>query len=159
MDKIYNANDYAQARGFDNLRSMLSSNSYSGYDTPFANVEPAGEPIIAFVSFGFWIGKCECNGAEYTAQGEPFYCMSCGNYANAGIPRPVVFPDNISEIETELLRRPILEGTGRNAFERAQRARAVVNSEHGYLSRTWLPSETIEDLRAQNKNLPRKRRK
>lgn len=159
MEKIFNGNDFANSRGFSDIRAMLRAAKYTGFDTPFVDIEPTGEPVGAFVSFGIWIAKCECNGAEYVAPGQPFYCASCGNYANGGKPRPVIFPNNAHEIETELLKRPVLNGLARNEFERAQRARAVVQTEKGFLSRTWLLGESIADLRNQNKELPKKRRR
>lgn len=157
-DKIMNGNDFAQSKGFTTLREMLTAFDYRSYDTPYKAGETQGEPVTAYISFGFWIAECECRGAEYVAPGQPFYCMSCGNTANGGFARPVIFPDNITEIEAEVLRRPVTQGTGRNQFERVQRARAIVSTEQGWLSRTWHPGETIEDLKLQNKNLPRRRR-
>jgi hypothetical protein len=159
IDKILNANDFAQSKGFTTSQDMLRAHDYRSYDTPYVDVEPEGDPVVAFISFGFWIAECECRGAEYVAPGQPFYCMSCGNYAAGGKPRPVIFPENMQAIEAEILRRPVTQGTGRNQFERAQRSRAVVSTERGWLSRTWQPGETIEDLKAQNKNLPSRRRR
>lgn len=158
-DKILDANDYARANGFLSIHDMLAARDYTRYDTPFKNVEPAGAPVRAFVSFGAWIASCECNGAEYVAPGEPFYCQSCGNYQNGGIGRPVEFPDDRDDIERELLRRPVVFGTGRNEFERMQRQSAAISTEHGYMSRTWLLTETVAELKRQNKHLPKKVRK
>ena len=159
MEKILDGNDYAQSLGKPSLRELLKSAKYERFDTPYKDVEPTGKPVFAFVSFGFWVASCECNGAEYVADGQPFYCMSCGNYEYGGIPRPVIFPENRAEIEAELLRRPITMSTGRNAWERAQRARAATQTPAGWLSRTWLAGETVKDLKTQNAILGKRRRR
>lgn len=159
MEKILDANDYAQTRGFITIRDLLKARDYKTFDTPFQDAEPMGVPVVAFVSFGFWIALCECNGAEYVAPGEPFYCHSCGNYANSGKPRPVIFPENKADIERELLRRPVFAGTGRNVFERTQRQRAAVQNDKGFLSRTWLPLETLDDLKQQNEAIPKRKKR
>lgn len=159
MDKILDANDYAKCNNYLSLREMLKARNYQMFDTPFLDTGTTGKSVTAFVSFGFWIARCECNGAEYVAPGEPFYCQSCGNYENGGQPRPVIFPEDKQQIEDELLRRPIMHGTGRNIVERTQRQRAVIQTEKGWLSRTWLPEETLDDIKEQNKILPRKKRR
>lgn len=159
MDKILNGNDYAKTNGFSSLREMLRARDYRMFDTPFHDTVMSGKPVMAFVSFGIWIAICECNGAEYVAPGEPFYCQSCGNNATGGAPRPVEFPADAKEIESELLKRPVIVGAGRNEFERTQRQRAAINDERGWLSRTWLPSETLSDLKKQNKVIPTRRKR
>lgn len=159
MDKILNGNDYAKTNGFSSLREMLRARDYRMFDTPFQDVSVSGNAAMAFISFGIWIAQCECNGAEYVAPGEPFYCQSCGNNATGGSPRPVQFPDDAKEIEVELLRRPVTAGAGRNEFERNQRQRAVIQTESGWLSRTWLLGETLNDLREQNKVIPKRRKR
>jgi hypothetical protein len=160
MDKIYNGNDYAKMAGYQDIRVMLKAGKYTGYDTPYIDGEPSGTSVVAYISFGVWIAECECRGAEMVAAGEPFYCRSCGNYGNGGKGRPVTWPDNASDIEAELLRRPVIPGTGRNELERLQRSRAAIHVDgRGWLARTWLPTETLDDLREQNKALPKKRRR
>jgi hypothetical protein len=159
MDKILDGNDFARLQGFSDLRDFLRKKKYAGYDTPYQDVAPEGKPVTAFVSFGFWIAQCECNGAEYVAEGQPFYCHSCGNADNGGKPRLVIFPHDKAQIEKLLLSRPVINGNGRNIFERVQRQRALVQTEYGWLTRTWLPSETTKDLAAQNKELPSRKRK
>lgn len=159
MEKILDGNDFAQIHGKTNLRDLLRSKSYTGYDTPYKDGDPVGDPVTAFVSFGFWIAQCECNGAEYVAPEQPFYCQSCGNFANGGKPRPVIFPHDKAQIEKLLLSRPVITGTGRNVFERTQRQRAIAKTDNGWLTRTWLPTETTADLAEQNKNLPARKRR
>lgn len=160
MDKIYNGNDYAKQAGYQNIRAMLNAGNYSGFDTPYIDGDPSGEAVTAYISFGVWIAECECRGAEMVAPGEPFYCRSCGNYGNGGRGRPVLWPENAADIEAELLRRPVIPGTGRNELERLQRSRAAIHVDgRGWLARTWLPTETLDDLREQNKALPKKRRR
>lgn len=158
-DKILNANDYAKLNGFASWRAMLKARDYRMFDTPYFDADAAGKPVQAFISFGFWIAKCECNGAEYVSPGEPFYCQSCGNFETRGTPRPVTFPVDMAAIEAELLRRPVTAGFGRNDFERTQKQRAVIQTESGWLTRTWLPDETLEDLKEQNKSLPKRKKR
>lgn len=159
MEKILDGNDYAKAQGFENMREMLKSKQYNGFDTPYVDVTPEGTAVSAYISFGFWIATCECNGAEYVAPEQPFYCHSCGNFENNGKPRPVIFPEEKAKIESELLKRPVSNGPGRNSFERTQRQRAVINVNSAWLSRTWYPNETVADLKEQNKNIPRRKGK
>lgn len=65
-----------------------------------------GKNVEAIVDFGRWIAKCECGGAEIVDPDTPeFFCYSCGNVDNKGRTRPVVFPKEFSEIESELISR------------------------------------------------------
>lgn len=63
-----------------------------------------GKPVSAFVDYGRWVAQCECNGAEIVDPDVPeFFCFSCGNESNGGRLRPVIFPNEIKEIEKQLL--------------------------------------------------------
>lgn len=151
IGRILTANDLARARGYSDQRDMLRHMTARGYDTPITNSTPTGGAVTAYIDYGRWIARCECGGAEAIDPADPiFYCLSCGNHVNAGHPRPVILPDDMAGIERELMRRPVSMGTGRNEYERATNARAVIVIEQGELSRSWTPGETVRELKEQN---------
>lgn len=42
------------------------------------------------------LADCECGGAEYVSRAQPvFFCLSCGNAANAGRWRTVLFEEDL----------------------------------------------------------------
>lgn len=131
-------------------------------ETPFVDCEPVGKPVHAEVNFGQWIAQCECGGAESVTPDEPiFYCCSCGNYANHGKPRKVIFPSKkeIKDIETVLLKRPVIVKGGTHMIERTVNARPAIIDEKGVLSRSWKPGETVKDLRKENESIKTKTEK
>lgn len=75
-----------------------------------------------------WLVQCpDCGGAEEADPDEPqFFCLSCYNMAAGGRWRPVLYPRARARIEALLLARP----------DRRMRS--------------WLPSESVADLEAQN---------
>lgn len=120
-----------------------------------------------------------CGGAEFVDPSFPsFFCWGCGNKTNGGNCRPVIFPENREEIEKLLLDRPV-ETRGLDELSAAYNAAAVLHVQleeveapteiemmsalggvmpeirktiNTYpLQRNWLPTETIDDLRKQNK--------
>jgi len=91
---------------------------------------PSGTPIVAEVRDNRWIAQCECMGAEVVDPDDPvFFCWSCFNASNQGLPRPVIFPDT----------------NKRRAIER------VLTVRPDPLTRGWHPTETIEDLERENR--------
>jgi hypothetical protein len=107
----------------------------------------AGSLVQARIDHGRWLADCECGGAEYVDPGDPiFFCLACGNRAQAGAARLVAFPKDAAEIEAVLLARPV-EATGHSAFERAMTARPLVPG----LGRSWRPGESLAQLRKQNR--------
>lgn len=107
----------------------------------------AGSPVLARIDHGRWLADCECGGAEYVDPNDPiFFCLACGNSAQAGAARLVAFPKDAAEIEMALLARPV-EATGSSAFERAMTARPLVAG----LERSWSPGESLAQLRQQNR--------
>ena len=124
-------------------------------DTPFVDCEPVGKPVYAQVDFGQWVAECPvCDGAESVMPEEPiFYCFSCGNFENHGKPRKVIFPSEkeMKDIEKILLERPVKVRRGAHEIERTLNAEPVIIDKHGVLSRTWVPGETVSDLRKENK--------
>jgi len=156
MEKIITARDYAERAGFKTVKNYLEHLCQKKgrlIDTPIKG-EPTGE-VEAEINWGRWIARCpDCNGAEDVDPEEPiFYCFSCGNYKNRGKPRKVKFPSKKvrEEIEAELLKRPIEIKSGANEIDRLVNAQPKIRDEHGLLSRSWTPGETVGDLKKQNK--------
>jgi hypothetical protein len=90
-------------------------------------VTSLGEPLPAWVSGGRWIVMCPCGGAQLAARDDHrFFCVDCLNAQVGGQWRTVRWPDDAEAIEAALLRRPAPE------------------------TRTWLPTETLSDLLAEN---------
>lgn len=88
--------------------------------------DPEAPRVVARVNHNRWIADCECGGAEAVADGFPFFCFSCHNQRHGGRARLVQFPPDAAAIERALLKRPDI------------------------LARNWLPTETLDDLHAQN---------
>ena len=84
----------------------------------------------ASVDFGRWLADCpDCNGAEYVDPDEPvFFCLSCGNEDNNHQARPVVFPEDKKDIESDLLKQPVKRKSGFMAFP-----------QDGKTPRSWRP--------------------
>lgn len=76
-------------------------------------------PVYAYANHGRWVADCPCGGAELVVERAPLLCGSCGTT------RPVVWPDNVKELETVLARRP-------------------------KLNQNWHPGEPVDLLKAEN---------
>ncbi len=159
--KILTAKDFAAQEGAvsvrERIKMLVAKHQAKGiyFDTPFRDGPTAGEPVIGFVNQGRWVANCECGGAEAVDPDEPFfYCFECGNCITDGSPRLVIFPQDITAIEAELLKRPVIELRGRNAIERAFQALPGV----GLLSRNWTPDESLADLQFQNRELEKRQK-
>ena len=85
-------------------------------------------PYPAIVDHGRWIAKCQnCNGAENVSEDDPvMMCFSCGNEHLSGRLAVVQFPEDRKEAEELLMARP-------------------------KPMRNWLPHETVDDLRNENR--------
>ena len=85
--------------------------------------------VNAYINHGRWVADCpDCSGAELVNKTErKFWCESCHNTFNNGKCRRVIFPRNWNAIEKVILARPNLK------------------------NRNWKLSETIKDLKRQNK--------
>ena len=165
MDKIITAKDYAAREGAKTIKERIRRISNEMVrrnilDTPFDDSEVVGKPVNAEINWGQWIAKCECGGAEAVDPDEPiFYCFSCGNYANHGKPRPVIFPDQKErgKIEREILKRPVKISRGTHMIERLTTAEPqvfdMVDGKLMPLSRSWVPGETAKDIVKQNEVL------
>jgi hypothetical protein len=85
------------------------------------------EPLPAWVSGGRWIVMCPCGGAQLASREDHrFFCVDCLNAQVGGQWRTVTWPEDAEAIEAALLARP---------------------ESH---TRTWLPTETLSDLLAEN---------
>jgi len=121
------------------------------------NNPPVGRPVLARIWQGQWIADCdECNNAMFVDPDEPiFYCVGCTNRRNSHKPRPVTFPEQREEIERLILARPVDDVAGLTDLERAGLAKATifieVDGQQKPLVRSWMPGETVQDLKKQNK--------
>ncbi len=82
--------------------------------------------VYAEINHGRWIVKCPwCAGAELAdKQDKRFFCLSCFNSKISGKYAKVEFPDEIKQIEKELLKRDIK-------------------------NQNWLPGEILEQLKSE----------
>lgn len=115
-----------------------------------------GDPVTAYIDFGRWSAKCECDpGAqEYVTPGENiFFCFHCFNEANGGHSRPVKFPSDKKRLEIEqlMMERPVDDSVGGTKLSKALNAKPLIKTPHGDLGRAWMPDETPAALRRQNK--------
>lgn len=86
---------------------------------------------VPFIAGGKWVVLCECGDAPMASpEWDEARCFNCG-----AIFRGLAWPAQRAEIEAELLDRP----------------QAVV--------RAWLPDESVEDLRQQNRDRGIERKK
>lgn len=135
MNKIFTASDVAQERGAKSYRELLK----------IEQVHFCESSVFARVDFGRWISDCECGGASYVDPADNFfYCTACKNISHDGKLRPVIFPDNIQEIEQELLKRNVEFSKGITGSQ------GMINPATKFkISRSWKSGETVEVLRAQ----------
>ena len=165
LSRIITARDYAARDGVATVRERIKKLAQTiGRNNPalFAHLDAKaqGFAVFAEIDFGQWIARCACGGCEFVDVSEPiFFCFGCGNRENGGFLRPVVFPKNIKKIEALVLERPVDDLRGLDDLDRAHQARALVFAQrsdaNGHpvnlpLSRSWAPSETVDDLAQQN---------
>ena len=152
MSRIITAKDIANRDGFKSVTDWVRFVSKKlvekgSIPAPWGGLV-AGKPIPARIDYGRWIADCPyCGGAEYIDPAEPFlFCLSCGMTGNKNLALPITLPASQAEIEGVLLERPVDERRGGNDIDRALLAQPIY---HG-LSRSWLPHESVSDLRKQN---------
>ncbi len=165
VNRIITARDYALREGCENvfqrIQKMINTVKARGGPLLFiASPVPSGFSVQAEIEFGQWIAHCSCGGAEMVDPAEPiFYCFGCGNRENGGLLRPVIFPAERETIEQLILERPVDDARGLDDLDRAYQARPVllvqVEQTDGTsallpLSRSWLPGESVEEIRRQN---------
>jgi len=150
--KLINGQSVAQENNCNTYREYIAKLHTINKKRPSWNgVIDSKKIVYARVDFGRWLADCpDCNGAEYVDHDDPFFfCLSCGNKAINGNAYTVIFPSNLDEIEDELLQRPVLDTIGNTDSEKALNAKSLLIG----LSRSWVPGETIEDMKKQKKVL------
>lgn len=105
---------------------------------PLSHVVATAAPMVARVNHGLWIASCEC-GAPREKLPTPGcvvfldvplgFCVRCGNRAWGGGWRRIAVPDH----------------------ETRARIEAVLDARPNVEDRNWEPSETVDDLVAQNR--------
>lgn len=150
--KLITAKNIAKRYGFTTVRDWLldriARSVQRGYFQVGWNGEHvSGAPLMAFVDFGRWLTRCECNQNNYVDPDEPVvFCARCGN-GNSGLARPVIFPPNLREIEKVLLKRPVTDHPqAKDDIEAARLARPVFP----VLTRNWYPGQSVADLLEMN---------
>jgi hypothetical protein len=151
-DKIFDANDKAKDEGFTDAKDRLQNYHLraprrGGVIVAFAweGNTTKKDPVLAYVERGRWLADCECGNAEWVAENIPFFCRNCGNQEHNGDGRDVMFPENKSEIEQELLTRKIHMRGGRSETERVIQAKP----DNLLLGREWRVGESVQDLKDQ----------
>ena len=99
-------------RTADSARYAIEAKRAKGEHIPEPVGEITGEPVLARVDHGRWIGDCNrydpaknriCRGAQLvTPDDRRFWCVCCFNADNAGHWRPVVWPDDPPDVEQSL---------------------------------------------------------
>ena len=143
-EHILTAMDYARREKCRSVAERIEKLARrNGFKAP--DGKTSGKAVQARVNRGRWIADCECGGAEAVSREEPvFFCFSCGNEANKGKLRGVLFPEDANEVEKALLERKLKLGPGRDEIVKAMQA--VPETYH----REWAPGESAKDIRAQN---------
>lgn len=164
VNRIIRMRDYSlryggdgTVRGFVRVWRERMRNS-SGVTVQVKGLEEAGrgKAVLARIWQGQWVAECDvCGGNEFVDPEEPvFFCFGCGNRENNSYLRPVTFPENWQEVEALVLERPVRDRRGVTDLERAGLAlpAVVVKTDDGQfpLVRSWMPGETVEELRRQN---------
>lgn len=110
------------------------------------NVNENFPTAVARIDFGRWIADCPfCNGACMVDPDDDFfYCLHCaGN--GTGDAGKVRFPDEIENIESAVLERPVITSGVFNS-----KADEALNSIPALLPRNWMPGQTADDLKRQH---------
>jgi len=152
MNKLITMKDLAKRDAFTSSRDWVKH-----WSMKLANRGRIGSPwngsikgsaVKARIDWGRWLADCPlCGGAEYIDPDDPFiFCLSCGMVDNDGAALPVEMPAEISDIEALVLERPVADQRGGNSVERAFLAKPLIAG----LSRSWYPTETVDDLKNQN---------
>lgn len=155
MSKLITARDIAERDGAASVAEWVRLESIKAVQRkqigrPWDGRTISGMPVMAYVDFGRWAGRCDCGGGTYVDPNDPvFFCMRCGN-ANSGMARPVIFPVDLDAIEDALLARPVT-GSERavNRIEAARLGRPAIDG----LARNWYPNQTLSMLLGENERL------
>lgn len=163
LNRIISAKDYGgSARGYIRKHQQdLHRNRGIAVTIVDLDKDPIGAPVLGKIWVGQWIASCECNTDAFVDPDEPIYfCFGCLNRRNGDRPRPVIFPPTEERLEIErlLLQRPVDDIRGLTDMERAGLARPLLYKQVVMpdgsvaalsLVRSWEPSQTIADLRAE----------
>lgn len=133
VDRIISAKDYGGSARQYIRKQQHDILTHRGVAVTIKDLdkEPTGTPVHARIWQGQWIADC-CNASCFVDPHEPvFFCFQCGNRANGGKPRPVIFPPEAERLEIErlLLERPVDDYVGLTDMERAGMARNVLDVE------------------------------
>lgn len=164
VDRIIRMRDYSlryggggTVRGFVRVwRERMRNGSGVVINVRGLDEDARGKAVLARIWQGQWVAECDaCGGNEFVDPGEPvFFCFGCGNRENNSYLRPVEFPENWAEIEAVILERPVRDRRGVTDLERAGLAQpAVIVKVDGVpfpLVRSWMPGESVDELRKQN---------
>lgn len=150
VDRIISAKDYGGALSYIK-KHHAQIQMTRGISVPI-DERVSKHSVNARIWQGQWIADCECGGASFVDYDEPvFFCFGCGNRADGGRFREVIFPENREQIEALILARPVDDLAGLDDKDRAGLAKPVIYVEgKGGLARNWNPDETVEDLESQN---------
>jgi|APSaa5957512622_1039677.scaffolds.fasta_scaffold06945_4 hypothetical protein len=155
MEKIFTALDYAKKRdGQETVKGRIQKIQKDllrkGIRVKVGFSLAGSDNVSARIWQGHWIADCECGGAEFVDPKEPiFFCFGCGNEANGNRIRNVLFPENREDIERKILERPVSSRRGLDDMMKAEASIAAISVDGNFLSRSWVPGETIKDLEIQ----------
>lgn len=162
VNRIITAKDYCKREGAttirERIRKRLSALRRKNILLVCDYERVTGRVVYARIELGQWCANCECGGVEFVDHEDPiFYCMSCGNRADSGALRPVLFPEPAVRVEIErlVLERPVDDLRGLDDADRAAFSKPVIyiEKENGRLlglTRSWDPHESVEDLTKEN---------
>lgn len=89
------------------------------------------DPLIVWGNHGRWVVECPTGdgGAQFASrQDNRFMCIECLNVAVGGLWIPVVWPDDVADLEAVLDARPVEE------------------------NRNWVAGQTVDDLLAEDQS-------
>lgn len=163
VQRLITAKDYCAREGAKSIKDRIMKlharrQKKSKIPLPIKIDDLSQRTVKARIELGQVIADCECGGAEFVDRDEPiFYCFQCFNRKDGGALRPVIFPSDSdwAEISRLVLMRPVDDIRGLDDADRAANAKAIIYIEsadgrHLPLTRTWMPGETIDNLRAEN---------
>jgi hypothetical protein len=153
MQKIYTAFDRAKELGFTSTRDFISA--YAARNNHPWNGQIDNDPahgLTAHIDAGRWAAECECGQGAYADPDYPVaFCAVCGNFAVGGLGRVIIFPSlpDRAEIESVLLEREI---SAPFDFGTQSILLPISHPKIEKLHRAWLPGQSVDDLRNENKH-------
>lgn len=153
--KIFSGNDRAKELNLKNYRDLIYFLCAKSCERWNGKIDENATPAYAFIDWGRWAWSCECGNQMYAEPRDPIgFCDQCGNVFTNGSARPVIFPDNVQDIEAALMEREV-EGLPQlqEKFGKklgASQLNLMPQFKPVTLSRDWRPGETVELLREQH---------